>query len=276
MLVSMDHAQSVIHTAGMTICEACPTDHDGSYGAGRFCSVACARSFSTRSKRNDINRRVSASLKGRITPENSGFRNPEIKAKALDTKRRRIIESFESVVQDSEVKFEQLSKLLKRRSVLIDQEYRCNRCGNGEWFGQPLPLELEHKDGDRTNDARENLECLCPNCHSLTVTWRGRNRSNKDSVTDDQIAESVMANGNIHKALLSLGMAPKGKNYSRFNRVVAERGIKVPDAKRALRSEEIRFAIKLISDGMSLTKAARRINASSGTVREALYRYGYK
>jgi Zn finger protein HypA/HybF involved in hydrogenase expression len=63
-----------------------------------------------------------------------------------------------------------------RRKVLEEQNYRCNRCGIDEWLGQPISFELEHKDGVRTNNERINLEALCPNCHSLTPTWRGRNR----------------------------------------------------------------------------------------------------
>lgn len=46
-------------------CEVCGKQHDGSYGSGRFCGRKCARSFSTRSKRADINKRVSQKLRGR-------------------------------------------------------------------------------------------------------------------------------------------------------------------------------------------------------------------
>ena len=66
-----------------------------------------------------------------------------------------------------------------RLKVLEEQNFKCNRCGNDSWLNQPLTLELEHKDGIRTNNIRENLECLCPNCHSQTTTWRGRDRKKK-------------------------------------------------------------------------------------------------
>jgi hypothetical protein len=61
---------------------------------------------------------------------------------------------------------------------LIDEgirEHRCERCRRTEWEGQPIPLELDHIDGDRTNNRIENLRLLCPNCHALTPTYRGRN-----------------------------------------------------------------------------------------------------
>lgn len=47
------------------ICENCKTKHDGSYGSGRFCSCKCARGFSTKAKRKEINKKVSKSLKGK-------------------------------------------------------------------------------------------------------------------------------------------------------------------------------------------------------------------
>jgi len=39
-----------------------------------------------------------------------------------------------------------------------------------------IPLEVNHKDGDHTNNAEENLELICPNCHSLTSTYRSLNK----------------------------------------------------------------------------------------------------
>jgi len=44
-----------------------------------------------------------------------------------------------------------------------------------EWLGRPIPLELHHIDGNRDNNVLENYQLLCPNCHALTDSYRGRN-----------------------------------------------------------------------------------------------------
>jgi len=41
-----------------------------------------------------------------------------------------------------------------------------------------VPLEIEHKDGDAYNNDPDNVTLICPNCHSLTKTYRGANRGN--------------------------------------------------------------------------------------------------
>ena len=55
------------------------------------------------------------------------------------------------------------------------KEHKCECCGLTTWLNQPIPLELHHIDGDRTNNKIENYELLCPNCHAFTDSYRGKN-----------------------------------------------------------------------------------------------------
>jgi hypothetical protein len=63
------------------------------------------------------------------------------------------------------------------RRILAEKllPHRCMDCGRRVWRGWPIPLELHHRDGDRSNNTLANLRLLCPNCHALTETYRGRN-----------------------------------------------------------------------------------------------------
>ena len=62
-----------------------------------------------------------------------------------------------------------------RKYLLETHFYKCEKCGWGEFnlFTNTVPLEIHHKDGDYKNNRPENLEVLCPNCHSLTKNHRG-------------------------------------------------------------------------------------------------------
>lgn len=59
-------------------------------------------------------------------------------------------------------------------------EYKCYNCGISEWHDRRLSLELHHVDGNGMNNRLENLQLLCPNCHSQTKTWGGKNRKARD------------------------------------------------------------------------------------------------
>ena len=65
-----------------------------------------------------------------------------------------------------------------RRYVFEEQNNCCDSCGLDSWMGKSLVLELDHIDGDHTNNSEENLRGLCPNCHSQTDTYKNRNLGN--------------------------------------------------------------------------------------------------
>ena len=89
--------------------------------------------------------------------------------------RRRVsIESIlsgEKMMSSTAVKKKLLAAGLKKEE--------CEECGQGPmWNGKRLVLQLDHKDGDRTNNSLENLRMVCPNCHTQTHTFsKGKNRA---------------------------------------------------------------------------------------------------
>jgi 5-methylcytosine-specific restriction endonuclease McrA len=54
--------------------------------------------------------------------------------------------------------------------------YKCNECRISEWKGKKLSLHLDHINGVNGDNRIENLRFLCPNCHSLTETYTGKNK----------------------------------------------------------------------------------------------------
>lgn len=68
-----------------------------------------------------------------------------------------------------------------KRHLIKEAGYKCSLCGWGEINPSTgrSPLEVDHIDGDCYNNARENLRVVCPNCHSLTPTYRALNKNGK-------------------------------------------------------------------------------------------------
>ncbi len=148
----------------MKICPKCKEEHEKS---GVYCSRTCAnsRKFTeeTRKKKSLANKKYWNSLtdddkklKGKILQEQSPY-NSENYFKSLMTQEWAVIG-----IQG------------KRLRVILEQSGHCKKCGIDEWNGKLITLEYEHKDGNNENNDRNNVEALCPNCHSQTPTWRGR------------------------------------------------------------------------------------------------------
>lgn len=81
--------------------------------------------------------------------------------------------SFDAYSQKPNARSYHLKRYLLREGGI---EEICEDCGLGPmWNGKKIVLQLDHKNGDRTDNRRDNLRLLCPNCHSQTDTYGGKN-----------------------------------------------------------------------------------------------------
>ena len=61
------------------------------------------------------------------------------------------------------------------------KQYKCEICGISEWLGNPITLQLHHINGNPLDDRLENLQILCPNCHSQTDSYCKRQKIRKST-----------------------------------------------------------------------------------------------
>lgn len=71
-----------------------------------------------------------------------------------------------------------MNRKLHKQLIAAGREDKCEICGISEWQGQSISLHVHHIDGNHTNNVLENLQILCPNCHSQTDTYCAKNRKN--------------------------------------------------------------------------------------------------
>jgi RNA polymerase subunit RPABC4/transcription elongation factor Spt4 len=194
----------------MKACKKCGADFEPSKGLVSYCSLKCRNS---RERSDEVKKKISNSMliseSAKTAVLNKNW--AAISKKQQETiKRRLLAEDFDKL------KFERI-----KLRVLYEQDEKCNNCGISEWQGQKITLELEHKDGNHFNNDRQNLEVLCPNCHALTETWRGRNKRVKSArVSDETLYNALIENDwNMRQSLIQVGLAPKGGNYKRCHKL---------------------------------------------------------
>lgn len=109
------------------------------------------------------------------------------------------------------------------KAIINLRSRKCENCGLTEWQGQPINLEIHHIDGNHNNNELENIQLLCPNCHSYTDNYCGKNtNSGKIKVEDEELVKALEQSSSIRQALLSVGLAGSGGNYKRANELIVK------------------------------------------------------
>ena len=191
-----------------------------------FCSYGCGLIAQYKNGSGNLMCSTRSNLCPEIKKKNSAaLKNAYLNGERISGKERynSLPEETKSRMNWSKGKFPktkfEYGKCGNHKAVLIEERgYACESCNLSEWLGKPLTLELEHIDGDNQNNIKENLKLLCPNCHSYTETWKGKNsvkKKLKQYVTNEDFIEALNSTKNIRQALLKLGLTPKGANYQR-------------------------------------------------------------
>jgi len=146
-----------------------------------------------------------------------------------ETKARMNWAKGKTITPDSEIFTENSTysnEMVKHRIVKGDLlEYKCSnpKCGITEWCDESIVLDLDHINGNNTDNRLSNLRYLCPNCHSQTDTYKGRNKNTgKLKVTDTELLAAYKECNNIRQALISVGIAAKGGNYERLKKLISK------------------------------------------------------
>jgi uncharacterized Zn ribbon protein len=203
----------------MKNCKKCGSEFEPQKGLINYCSLICRNS---RSWSEEDKQKLSETMKNSEKVKFANLNKTELDWVEINLRRK---EKHTKKILESN--YDDLSFESLRFRILYEQENKCNSCGISEWLGEPITLELEHKDGNHFNNVRDNLEMICPNCHSQTSTWRGRNKKDKkNKISDEELFNSLLKNEwNMRQSLLEVGLAAKGGNYNRCHKLKNEYNI---------------------------------------------------
>ena len=140
----------------------------------KFCSHSCAATF------NNLNRTTGGGRHNTRCPRcNQKCKN---RKQTYCSKKCRSLHLLEKWLDgENPVKgWGQVPEVI-RQYLLEEVSYSCSKCGWNKIHPVTgsVPLEINHIDGDSQNNTKSNLEVLCPNCHSLTPTFRNLNPKGK-------------------------------------------------------------------------------------------------
>ena len=119
-------------------------------------------------------------------------------------------------------------------AIVALRGHKCENCGLETWLEKPITLEVHHKDGEHLNNELDNFQLLCPNCHSYTENWRGKNiqtmqekkeARKKEPISDEALVESLKTHTSVRQALIAVGLTGAGGNYDRAYNLIHQYNI---------------------------------------------------
>ncbi|QOI72457.1 putative HNH endonuclease [Erwinia phage pEa_SNUABM_50] len=195
----------------MNICLQCNQEIDDKK---KFCNKSCAAKYnnSHRILSEETKSKISKSLKDR---EAKFIETENVKAGRLRAGAKRSEYAIGKLLSDD---FESLSVIRKKKRVKMEQDNKCLICDLSEWRGSLLTLEVDHIDGNNMNNSRDNLRALCPNCHSQTETWRGKN--SKKVISDELLIEIISVSSSIAEVIRNTNMSKSKTSYNKIRAIM--------------------------------------------------------
>lgn len=169
-------------------CLNCGCDVIG--GDRKFCNNSCAAIYNNQKRDKKVFEKIKISLK---TPKIKTIKYCIFCGKELKGKNSKYCDNKCNGRYNENINIEKWKKgeidgvgidgkirVFLRKYLFKKYDNKCAKCGWGEVneYTGKVPLEVEHINGNSENNKEENLTLLCPNCHSLTKTYKGANRGN--------------------------------------------------------------------------------------------------
>lgn len=149
------------YNANPKCCAFCDEVLSYSENNKKFCNRSCSAKFNNKITKNKFVKKALCPC-GKIKNKKGKFCSDCITNK----QHLHFIHDFEKISCDS----------VRRRFLLRTCPHQCEICKETQWQGQPIPLIMDHIDGDSTNNVRSNFRLVCPNCDAQLPTYKAKNK----------------------------------------------------------------------------------------------------
>lgn len=145
-----------------------------------FCSHSCSASFNNKLKiKKNTNNIKEIHQKTNCTIQNFCLEcNKPVKNKYCNSICQNNFRWRNTKKQLENNSYPKNSPKILRRFLKEKYKNTCQKCGLSQWNEKPIPVEIEHIDGNFENNKIDNLTLLCCNCHAQTNTYKSRNKGN--------------------------------------------------------------------------------------------------